>query len=157
MDGWVDVWVEEWREGGRSTGRRVGRWKDRGMDGWTGRQLDRWAARRGGWMDGWMQAEREESRQDSNARLRNLNFLRGSGSHRRFLSRGVMEREDCWRHHQKAALGSVCTVSQAGNLCGRQFTNPFCRLLSNPLSSFIYTYRCSMHICSVRAPGAWYE
>lgn len=94
MDGCVDIWVEEWREGGKSTGRRVDRWKDRGMDGWTVRQMGGWAARGEGWMHACMQAGGEERRQASNARLRNPNFLRGGGSHCRFLSRGMMEHED---------------------------------------------------------------
>lgn len=70
MDGWV---------GGKVTVE----WKTE--DGWAGRWI-------GGCVEGrdeWMEAVKEESSQALNTRLRNPIFLRGSGNHCWFLSRGM--------------------------------------------------------------------
>lgn len=69
----------------------------KGLKGWVqkvkGRRRDGWAGRWiGGCVEGrdeWMEAVKEESSQALNTRLRNPIFLRGSGNHCWFLSRGM--------------------------------------------------------------------
>lgn len=58
-------------------------------------------------MDRGREAGREERRQALNGRLRNPNFVRGSGNRRRSLSTGVTQREDHRRCCQMVALGSI--------------------------------------------------
>ena len=98
----MGAWTSGWRNGEREERVQVGGWIGGRTEGWmdgTVRQMGRRAARGEGWMHACMQAGGKERRQASNARLRNPNFLRGSGSHCMFLSRGMMEHEDCWRHY----------------------------------------------------------
>lgn len=110
MKGWVGGWTSGWRNGEREERVQVGRWVDRRTEGWMDGQSGSWIdgqlEGKDGWMDGCKQGERKGGRPrmpDEGIHT----FLRGGGSHRRSLSRGVTERECCRRHRQMAALGSV--------------------------------------------------
>lgn len=79
-------------------------------------------------MNGW----RQESRQALNARLRNPHFLRGSGSHCRFLSRGVAGCEYCWRHFQMLVLGGASYRGPSWQLPWTLMANRLYFLLPTP-------------------------